>query len=137
MQIQVNEVMLKINMKPLRKELRIIAKEVKAKVQTLLRNSVPSGVKRGSHTASAPGEVPSLMNGLLAKAITYKIKKNKITITDGAYYALFLSAGAKNTGKSHKGTILPRPFMSVVLDEMKDEIEKRITNAVMNGITTN
>ncbi|AQU89366.1 hypothetical protein B0W47_17685 (plasmid) [Komagataeibacter nataicola] len=136
LQIQVNEVMLKLNMKPLKRELRIIAQEVKQKIRTLLKSSTPTGSVRGSHTASAPGQPPSLIDGLLAKAITYKIKGNRVTITDGAYYALFLNNGAVHTGSTHKGDILPRPFMSVVLDDMKNDITKRITRAVMEGITT-
>lgn len=134
--IKIDEFHLELNKDILKKELRLIAKEVKQKTIALLKNSVPSGKKRGSHTASAPGQAPSLMDGLLASSITYKIKKDRIVIKDSAYYSLFLEAGATKTGKSGTGTILPRPFLSTVLDEMRPDIEKRLEKAVMQGLTS-
>lgn len=136
MKIDVDPFMLKLNKKPFKKELRLIAKEIKQKTIALLKQSQPSGEQRGSHTASAPGQAPSLIDGLLASSISYKVKGNKVTITDSAYYALFLSVGASKTGKSKKGTILPRPFLSTVLDEMKPEIQKRLERAIMEGVTS-
>ena len=136
MQIELDEFMLKLNKKPFKRELRLIAKEIKQKTIALLKQSQPSGERRGKHTASAPGQAPSLIDGLLASSITYKVKGNKVTITDGAYYSKFLEVGANGTGKSKSGTVLERPFMSKVIDEMRDEITARLTKAVMEGITT-
>ncbi|MBS0984636.1 hypothetical protein, partial [Gluconobacter cerinus] len=127
MKIELDEFMLKLNKKPFKRELRLIAKEIKQKTIALLKQSQPSGERRGSHTASAPGQAPALIDGLLANSITYKVKGNKVTITDGAYYSKFLEVGAKGTGKSKSGTILERPFMSKVIDEMRDEITARLT----------
>lgn len=136
MKIELDEFMLKLNKKPFKRELRLIAKEIKQKTIALLKQSQPSGERRGKHTASAPGQAPSIIDGLLASSITYKVKGNKVTITDGAYYSKFLEVGAQGTGKSKSGTILERPFMSKVIDEMRDEITARLTKAVMEGITT-
>lgn len=136
MKIELDEFMLKLNKKPFKRELRLIAKEIKQKTIALLKQSQPSGERRGKHTASAPGQAPSLIDGLLASSITYKVKGNKVTITDGAYYSKFLEVGANGTGKSKSGTVLERPFMSKVIDEMRDEITARLTKAVMEGITT-
>lgn len=136
MKIEVDPFMLKLNKKPFKRELRLIAKEIKQKTIALLKQSQPSGEQRGSHTASSPGQAPSLIDGLLASSISYKVKGNRVIITDGAYYALFLEGSSKNTGRSRKGTILPRPFMSTVLDEMKEDIQKRLQKAIMEGITS-
>lgn len=136
MKIEFDEFMLKLNKKPFKRELRLIAKEIKQKTIALLKQSQASGERRGKHTASAPGQAPALIDGLLASSITYKVKGNKVTITDGAYYSKFLEVGAQGTGKSRKGKILERPFMSKVIDEMRDEITARLTKAVMEGITT-
>lgn len=133
--LKLDETKLSLNKSALRKELRSIAKDIKNRTQQLIRSSIATGEKRGKHTASAPGQAPANQTGFLASSITYSVKRDSVIIRDNSYYSLFLEAGASKTGKSQKGIIKPRPFLSRVLEEMEPEIKERLSKAINEGIT--
>ena len=129
MNIDINEAMLDMNKSAFRKELRLIAKEIKQKMIAYMKAQDKS-------TPSKAGEAPRIMTGMLASSISYKVRGNKVIIQDSQYYARFLAVGAKNTGKYRKGHIEERLFLSDILQSMEKEIKERLTTAIMTGLTS-
>lgn len=152
--------------KNLRRVLREAANTVAREARTLTRNaagggraySTPKTISKGIHYASAPGEPPAMLTGMLNRSITTKIGKGgeSISIRDNQFYAKFLEVGAKggagNRTKGGKGkrnvkatknrqgavsssrVLEPRPFISRALDDQKAEIERKILEAVKADI---
>jgi hypothetical protein len=135
-----------IDKKDLRKALRKVGNQVKANARQLIlapktgvQYSSASGWNRATsrrHTASAPGEAPASKTGLLASSMKVTLKKDTITVTDAAWYAVALEAGATGGGRGKGGKsgksirltggrrsattdriIAPRPYLSTALEQ--------------------
>lgn len=119
--------MLVADKKDLSKVLRDIGKDV----VDIAREGIMStfDCSDDKHAASAPGEFPANLTGALAASMNVKVKGTSVTITDTAYYATMLEAGAKNVGKNG-GNIEPRPFLSKALEEVEPSLEARFARAL-------
>lgn len=124
--IKMDSFQFEFNKKAFRRELGLIGREVTKKVKALIK----------SDHASTPGGAPVSRTGDLVNSITFRRKGDKVTIKASEYYSLFLEAGAKGTGKSKSGNLLPRPYISLVLEDMKKEIQERLLKAINEGVTS-
>ena len=127
MNVTIDPFMLELNKSAFRKELRLIAKEIKQKTIAMIK---------AQNKTSLPGQAPHSITGALVSSISYNVRGNKVIIRDSQYYARFLAVGAEKTGKYRKGTIEPRYFMSDILNDMKDEIQQRLDEALMTGLSS-
>ncbi len=110
------------------------------------------GYKAGPHQASAPGQAPASITGTLANSIIVKPFKSGegVAIRDTAFYAKFLEAGAVGgsgsgragvKGKRNKRglpssarVLLPRPFLSMALEQCEPSIALRVAAAINQGV---
>lgn len=138
--------------KATRLALRAAGNEIAAYARALIRSSRGTGPKH----ASLPGQAPANLSGFLASKIKVFLFKqgDGVAIRDMAYYSLFLEKGAHGGGGDTRAynmryvksgrrrminidqsrLLLPRPFLSTVLDQQKDSIEARLKTAIMSGM---
>lgn len=145
--------------KRLKSVLRAAGNEVAAAARAKLNRNSGTGRKyyvrgssgsQGSYQASVAGSPPSSITGKLARSIkVFPFKSGDgVAVRARAFYALFLEIGAKGGGgrkrtgankysrsgkrdrTTTKRVMLPRPFLSAVLDERSASIGQRISAAI-------
>ncbi len=145
--------------------LRAAGAEIASVARRKIRQAVGGGrvyygKGRGRHQASLPGQPPANWKGELANSIKTRLLKSGdgVLISDAAFYALFLEAGAKGGGgASRKGrlgnrnrrllgganspvprggnrVLASRPFLSAAAAERSPSIGPRVQEAIMQGI---
>jgi len=153
LQIKVSSGVLVNEKKRLKSTLRSAGTEVAAAARAKLKRSAGNGRKyyvggssggQGAYRASAPGTPPATITGQLARSIKPHMFKNGqgVAIRASQFYAKFLEAGAKGGG-GRKGSrnsksgktftqrvLLPRPFLTAVLDERANSIGRRMDDAI-------
>lgn len=165
LKVTIPEAALLFEKKNLRKALKESAQSVAKEARALTRNAGGSGrvyatprtMVKGYHQASAPGEPPASLTGLLSRSIKTSIKGDRVRVFDTAFYSKFLETGAQGGGgtnqKGGKGTkntrakknqpkpapstvrvLEPRTFISRALDDQKATIEKKLIEAIEKDI---
>lgn len=128
-----------VDLKDVQKGLRKAGTVVRKNAQALIL-APASGKKYGKHRASAPGNAPASLKGVLASSFKTSMKKNAVTIKDTAPHATLLELGTRDrvtkTGKS-RGKMEARPYLSLALAntdvqgiltaKLENIIEKRTT----------
>lgn len=126
----------------LRKHNKHIADSLKDhgdKVVKKLEHVLSTGTRTGRiyrynklpHQASAPGEPPAKMSGLLAESNSFWVKKyrlgigNKARSKKGAPYPKYLEEGTKKK----VGPMKPRPYWISTIESLHDELYKELQNA--------
>jgi hypothetical protein len=113
------------------------------------------GYRAGRYRASAPGAAPVSVSGTLAASLAARPYKSGqgFAVRARAFYGLFLEAGARGGGNPHGRTrhhertrprrrrrgygsrvLLPRPFLSRVMDEQAPDLNRRVSLALRAGI---
>lgn len=89
-----------LDKKLLRATLRGAGNEVASLARSLVRKSAGSGNQYGRHRASAPGQPPASLSGVLARSIKVRVYRSGdgVSIRDTAFYAKMLEAGAHGGG---------------------------------------
>jgi HK97 gp10 family phage protein len=146
--------------KQVKKVLRQAGREVSRAAARLVEDTVGAGRQYGSHIASAPGQAPAELSGNLASSFSVASGRGlSVTVTDGAHYALFLEEGSvgggappgvkfskgdkgKRNTKTKDGDIIaatnrkqdPRPFLTVALENMEDDLRRRVVEAIEQNV---
>ena len=157
LQITVKAIDLEWDKKGLKTALRAAGNEVAGVARKLVRQSTGggrtyyiggSGGGKGRYRASAPGQPPTSVTGLLAKSIKVRVFRSGegVAVRDTAYYSLFLEGGAqggqgKRVGKHRRGNrgvgarvLKPRPFLSRALNDRRASLEQRLGEAIAKGL---
>lgn len=107
---------------------------------------------KNGYRASAPGQPPVKVDGELEKSIVVRVFKSGegVAIRNVKFYSLFLEAGAKGGAGNRKGgkgkrnkrgglsssrVLLPRPALSVALEQAEASLSDRIGAAINDGLT--
>jgi len=129
-----------------KKALRTVMRQAGQEIAKDARALIRAGNKKN---VSAAGQPPISKTGKLASSIKLSSKNNglKVVISDTAPYALFLEAGAKGGGnrikkagrnkRTQMGTqrvLEPRPFLSVAAESNRGSLERRIAEALRQGV---
>jgi hypothetical protein len=166
LRVTVPAVALVYDKKILKQTLRVAGNEVAAATKQLIRKSAGGGkvyygsggssgyrggYKRGRYTASGPGQAPVSVTGTLLKSIKVRPFKSGegVAVREGAFYALFLSAGAVGgvgsgkagvKGRRNKRGVVgsrvlkPRPSLATALAARQGALTGRIEAAAVAGI---
>lgn len=151
-----------------RATMRAAGNEVAAVTRALIRRSVGGGktyrgpggsakayrggYKAGRYTASAPGQPPTSVTGTLAGSIVVRPFKSGegVAVRETAFYALFLSAGARGGVGSGRGgvrgkrnkrggvagsrVLAPRPSLTLALEQREASIASRVRTSIADGL---
>jgi hypothetical protein len=161
LQIQIPKYELDFDKKLIKKIMRQAGTELAAAARAILRQSSGSGRIYNGIQASAPGEPPVKRTGELANSIKTKLLRGGmgVSVTDTAVFALSLEAGAAGGGgkkgsgqprvhqkrslderikaamlKGNNRVLLPRPYLTLALDQKESSIEDRVRRAIQQGI---
>lgn len=136
-----------VDLKERKKVLRAAATEVMQEARSLIRQSQGAGrayygsggnkykpYLKGRHQASAPGQPPATQTGFLANSLIARAFKSGggFAVRDKAFYSASLERGAKGAGKR---VLQPRPFLETALAKKWPSIERKIIDALQNGVT--
>jgi len=142
--------------------MRQVGNEIAAVTRSMIRSSVGGGrvyrLSAGkSYTASAPGQPPANRTGGLAGSVVVRPFKSGdgVAVRETAFYALFLATGAQGgIGSGRKGmrgrrnprqrgvrvgisgtrVLLPRPSLTLALEQREESISARVRASIMDGI---
>jgi len=167
LKITVPTVALVYDKKILKQTLRVAGNEVAGATRQLIRKSVGGGriyygaggsaakyrggYKSGKYIASAPGQAPVSVTGTLLRSIKVRPFKNGegVAVRESAFYALFLSVGARGgvgsgkfgvKGRRNKRGIVgsrvlkPRPSLTTALAARQTSLASRVEAAAVAGI---
>lgn len=168
LEIRMEGFWIELDKKHLRSVLRAAGAEIASVARALIRRSSGGGRfynykgHRGArYQASAPGQPPVSISGVLAKSIKVRPFKSGegVAVRDAAFYAKFLEIGAKGGGGNARGSnilpagvggrsqnrmkasaisksrvLAPRPFLSAALDQRRASITTRIEAAIAEGV---
>jgi hypothetical protein len=168
LRVTVPAVALVYDKKILRQTLRVAGNEVASATRRLIRSSVGGGkvyygsggssakyrggYKPGRYAASAAGQAPVSVTGTLMKSIKVRPSKSgeSVSVREGAFYALFLEAGArggvgsgkvsvkglrnKRGGVSGSRVLKPRPSLTTALATRQTALASRIEAAAAAGV---
>jgi hypothetical protein len=166
LRVTIPSVVLAYDKKLLKQTLRVAGNEVAAQTRRLIRASAGGGrvyygsggssgyrggYRSGRYAASSPGQAPVSVTGTLLKSIKVRpfASGEGVAIREGAFYALFLAAGARGgigSGKAGvKGqrnkrsrvgarVLAPRPSLSTALAMREASLGNRIAAAAVAGV---
>lgn len=156
---------LELDKRALKRALMQAGREVAKDARRLIRTSPASGrlyrgpggsakyrgAGPGLHRASSPNQAPASDSGTLLRSIGVKPFQSGegVRITDSAFYALFLEAGARGGGRlgprgakrrgkagiSKTRVLEPRPFLTTSLQSREQSLGPRLLRAMAGGIS--
>ena len=148
--ITITSLELELNKRDIKKALRkgagLVAREAKREII----QTAGTGITRGKHTASSPGQPPANLSGELARDLKAKSGKGlSAVVSDTAWYALALEKSSKGGGgrkgqrnRRRRGQVETqtprvqeaRPFLEPALEHERDAIIKLVADAASIGM---